>query len=51
MAPHLAGQACASSNLAAAGTNTATKTDLPRQCQEIDRPIAPLLDDLEQRGC
>jgi len=26
------------------------KTDLPRQCKEVDRPIAALLDDLEQRG-
>jgi len=26
------------------------KTDLPRQCKEIDRPIAGLLDDLDQRG-
>ncbi len=26
------------------------KTDLPRQCKEVDKPIAGLLDDLEQRG-
>ncbi len=26
------------------------KTDLPRQCKEVDRPIAALLEDLERRG-
>ena len=26
------------------------RTDLPRQCKEVDRPIAALLADLEQRG-
>ncbi len=26
------------------------RTDLPRQCKEVDRPIAALLEDLERRG-